>query len=71
MLFFSDFIVFRHHKAVSHQFPEGIQVRNHCHQKICFWLLRPIFKIISGAIFKESWGAIKALIWLERPYFGY
>ena len=34
-------------------------------------LSRPIFQLILGEFFEEFWGAIKALIWLERPLRGY
>jgi len=29
--------------AVSHQFPGGNQARNHCHQKVSFWLVFAAF----------------------------
>ena len=30
-------------KAVSHQFPEGNQARNHSHQKVSLWLVLAVF----------------------------
>ena len=66
------------HMAVSHQFQEGNQARNHSHQKVCFWIVFAVFYLfwlsfglvllsLMGVRFVDS-NRWETAIWQKQKY---